>query len=404
MLFLIYINDLSDNLSSNVKLFADDTSLFSVIHDINISAGELNEDLKKISEWAFQWKMIFDLDATKQAQEVIFSRRKKKPPLFFNNAIVSQTNSQKHLGVTLDLKLTFEEHLLNVFKTVNRTIGLIRKLQNVLPRISLVTIYKAFVRPHLDYGDILYDQAFNNSFHDRLESIQYNACLAITGAIRGTSREKLYQELGLEPLRLRRWYRKLCLFYKVFKNEHPQYLFHLIPVRHSSHTSRNVHSIPFLSVFSKTLSFLLLSLNGISIFRKNVLHFIRPAPNSIYNCHNPKGVKLITRLRLGLSHLREHKFKHNFQDSINPLCNCGHDIESTTHYPIHCPLFVNERRTFFNTLSSLDCTLSDNTDSSLTQTLLFGNTSFKLNKNLKFLIATTQQTFQRRFNVVLGLI
>ena len=115
LLLLIYINDLSDNLSSNVKLFADDTSLFSVIHDINISAGELNEDLKKISEWAFQWKMIFNPDATKQAQEVIFSRKIKKtthPPLVFNNAIVSQTNSQKHLGVTLDLKLTFEEHLL----------------------------------------------------------------------------------------------------------------------------------------------------------------------------------------------------------------------------------------------------------------------------------------------------
>ena len=78
LLFLIYINDLSDNLSSNVKLFADDTSLFSVIHDINVSAGELNEDLKKISEWAFQWKMIFNPDARKQAQEVIFSRKIKK--------------------------------------------------------------------------------------------------------------------------------------------------------------------------------------------------------------------------------------------------------------------------------------------------------------------------------------
>ena len=75
-----------------------------------------------------------------------------------------------------------------------------RKLQSVLPRITLVTIYKAFVRPHLNYGDILYDQAFNNSFLDRLESIQYNACLAITGAIRGASREKLYQELRLNPL------------------------------------------------------------------------------------------------------------------------------------------------------------------------------------------------------------
>ena len=101
-----------------------------------------------------------------------------------------------------------------------------------------------------------------------------------------------------------------------------------------------------------------------------------PAPNSIYSCHNPKGVKLITQIRLGLSHLREHKFKYKSQDSINPLCNCGHDIESTTHYLLHFPLFVNEKSTFFSTLSSLDYTLLDNTDSSLTKTLLFINTSF----------------------------
>ena len=123
--------------------------------------------------------------------------------MVFNNAIVSQSNSQKHSGVTLDLKLAFEERILNALKKINRTIGLLRKLQSVLPRITLVIIYKAFVRPNLDYGDILYDQTFNSSFHDRLESIQYNACLAITEAIRGTSREKLYPELGLEHLRLR---------------------------------------------------------------------------------------------------------------------------------------------------------------------------------------------------------
>ena len=74
------------------------------------------------------------------------------------------------------------------------------KLQNNLPRAPLVTVYKSFVRPHLDYGDILYDQAFNNFFHERLESIQYNAALAIAGAVRGSSREKLYQELSFESL------------------------------------------------------------------------------------------------------------------------------------------------------------------------------------------------------------
>ena len=192
-LFHIYINDLSDNLSSNVKLFPDYTSLFSVTHDVKVSARELNDDLRKISNWAFQWKISFNPDVNKQAQEVIFSRKIKSnihPLLVFNNNIVSQANSQKHLGITLDFKLIFEEHLLNVFKKVNKTIGFLRKLQNLLPITTLITIYKAFFRPHVDYGDFLCNQAFNSFFHDRLGSVQNNACLAITGAIRGTSKKK----------------------------------------------------------------------------------------------------------------------------------------------------------------------------------------------------------------------
>ena len=104
---------------------------------------------------------------------------------------------------------------------VNKTIGLLRKLQNILPCEPLLTIYKSFARPHLDYGDVIYDQHYNNSFHQKLESIQYNPALAITGAIRGSSREKLYQELGLESLKQRRWFRKLCYFFKITKNQSP---------------------------------------------------------------------------------------------------------------------------------------------------------------------------------------
>ena len=211
LLFLVYINDLSDGLSSNPKLFADDTSLFSLVHDINTSAIELNKDLKRINDWAFQWKVTFNPDRSKQAQEIIFSRKLKKatrPPFLFNNNNVSRVNSEKDLGVVLDVKSTFEEHLKNVFNKTNKMIGLLRKLSNLLPGQVLVTIYKAFVRPHLDYGDVFYDKAFNNSFHAKIESIQYNACLAITRAIRGTSREKMYQELVLESLQLRLWCRK----------------------------------------------------------------------------------------------------------------------------------------------------------------------------------------------------
>ena len=112
--------------------------------------------------------------------------------------------------------------------------------------ITLLTTYKSFIRPHLNYGDIIYDQAYNTSFHQKLELLQYNACLAITGAIRGTSREKLYEELGLESLQLRRWFRKLSFFYKLFNSEHPNYLFKLIPLRSSNYVTRNIHNIPLL--------------------------------------------------------------------------------------------------------------------------------------------------------------
>ena len=100
----------------------------------------------------------------------------------------------------LDAKLDFQGHLKSIFNKVNKTIGLLRKLHNTLSRLPLLTIYKSFIRPHLDYGDIIYNQAYNVSFHQKLESIQYNSALAITSSIRGTPTEKLYNELGLETL------------------------------------------------------------------------------------------------------------------------------------------------------------------------------------------------------------
>ena len=159
--------------------------------------------------------MSFNPDPSKQTQKVIFSHKIQKtfhPSIYFNNKSVKQVPSQKHLGLILDSKLNFQEHLQNIMNKVNKTIGLLDKLQNILPREPLLTIYKSLVRPHLDYGDVIYDQHYNNSFHQKLESIQYNAALAITGAIRASSKEKLYQELGLESLKQRRWFRKLCYF------------------------------------------------------------------------------------------------------------------------------------------------------------------------------------------------
>ena len=127
---------------------------------------------------------------------------------------------------------------------IGKTMGLLCKFQQILPMSSLLTIYKTFIRSQLDYADIIYDQAYNSVFRDQLESIQYNVCLAITDAIGGTSTEKIHQELGLESLKSRRWFRKLCHFYKIFNEKSPSYLFKLIPNFNRVHNTRLSYNIP----------------------------------------------------------------------------------------------------------------------------------------------------------------
>ena len=168
------------------------------------------------------------------------------PRYILKENLVKSSSTQKHLGMILDTKLDFSLHLKNVQNKVNKTIGLLRKLQDTLPRTSLITIFKSFIRPHLDYGDIIYDRAYNTLFHQNIESIQYNAALAITGAVRGTSREKLYQELGFESLQQRRWYRKLCCLFKTINNQSPSFLFPLVPSPNTRYFARNSENIPQL--------------------------------------------------------------------------------------------------------------------------------------------------------------
>ena len=134
LLFLIYINDLPDNLQCNSKLFADDTSLFSTVKMPQRTANNLNNDLKEINKWVFQWKMSFNPDPTKQAQEVIFSRKTTKkfhPKIFSNNIPVSKADYQNYLGLHLDSKLSFDIHIKTVLTKVNRTIDLLRKFQQI---------------------------------------------------------------------------------------------------------------------------------------------------------------------------------------------------------------------------------------------------------------------------------
>ena len=132
--------------------------LFSIVHNVGLSSEQLDQDLSKVSDWGFKWEMSFNPDPSKQAQEVIFSRKLIKPNhpvICFNGLPVNSTTFQKHLGLVLDDKLNFNIHLKEKCVKVNKGIGILKKLNKVLSRQALMTIYKSFFRPHLDYGDII---------------------------------------------------------------------------------------------------------------------------------------------------------------------------------------------------------------------------------------------------------
>ena len=150
--------------------------------------------------------MSFNPDPNKREIKVPFSRKVNSnhhPKLTFNGNQVQQCSSQKHVGLFLH-KLDFNIHLDEKINKCNKIIGIMKKRSTSVSRQSLLSIYKSFVRPILDYVDIIYDKPHKGSFTEKIERVQYDGCLVITGAFKGTSRERLSQELGLESLKVRR--------------------------------------------------------------------------------------------------------------------------------------------------------------------------------------------------------
>ena len=172
----------------------------------------------------------------------------------------------------------------------------------------------------MHYGDVIYDQSLNESLSNRIEFALYKTALAITGAIQESRQKKLYQELGLlEYLHQRRWMRRLCLFHKDLHNKVPKYIHSLIPSMRTSVRQPNT----FTSFYCRTKCFqnsflpcVIREWNKLDLYKwsylsynsfcKALLSFIWPSENKTFNIHDQVGVKVLIRLRFGLSHLCEH--------------------------------------------------------------------------------------------------
>ena len=414
LLFLVYINDLESNILSNVKFFADDTMLYSVVHDPNKSASDLNHDLEIISQWAHQWKMAFNPDPNKQANEILFSCKKKAvnhPQLIFNGSPVLRVNEHKHLGLILTPTLNFAKHIAEKVKKAKKNIGILKHLNKFLPIKTLIHMYKALVRSHLDYCDIIYhipptshDPPLGVSLHDHMETIektQYQAALAVTGAWQGTSRIKLYEELGWESLSDRRMCKRMLQLHKIIDDRTPEYLRTKLPpnrnvvinlpnvfheIRCRTDRFKNSFFPNAVTIWNNIIGSFQ-NLPSFEDLKKHILSLIRPPPKETFSVFNPTNLRYLFQLRLGLSRLRHHKKRHNFQDTPSDLCLCKNGVEDTRHYLLICPFYAIHREVFLSTVENIIQNKNVNKDNS-TNLFLYGDPSLSTSENQQIICAT----------------
>ena len=227
---------------SNVKFFAEGTMHFSVIKDPQLSASDLNHDLEVINQWAYQWKIVFNPDPTKQATELRSCKKQEErnhSELTFNGASVARAKEHKHLDLILEPNLSSEKHLYEKMVKAKRNIEIIKQLNRFLLFTTLNKMYKTLVRPHLDYCDIIYHIHHFTSSASR--DIQYQAALAVTGAWQGSNRVNLY-ELGWD-LSLNAVCVTVLQIHKIVDGRTPSYL------RDKMHPNgRNLANLPCIRV------------------------------------------------------------------------------------------------------------------------------------------------------------
>ena len=386
LLFLLYINDIVHDIGSNIRLFADDTSLFIIVDDPVTAAGCINTDLVRISRWASTWLVTFNPSKT---ETLLISRKLNRhlhPPLFMENHQISEVDSHKHLGLYFSHDCTWHQHINHITVKAWARINIMRKLKFKLDRKSLETIYTAFIRPLIEYGDIIWDNCSQYE-KDELQKIQNEAARIATGATRLVSLSTLSKEIGWESLEKRRTNHKLTLFYKMTNNLAPLYLSSLVPStvsnisRYNLRNSNNLQTIDARTTlyFNSFLPSTVRAWNevpeevklsdSVNAFKRFLNKDKSHIPKHFY-VGKRKAQILHTRLRTNCSSLNLDLFMRNISDT--PLCQCG-SVENAQHFFFHCRNYDAPRADLLNTVSQYQTpSLS---------LLLYGNDSFSVETN-----------------------
>ena len=357
LLFLSYISDIVNDIGSNIRLFADDTSLFIIVEDPLEAAGSLNTDLDRISQWAATWLVSFNPAKT---ESLLISRKVNRPyhpPLFMQEYQITEVESHKHLGLYLSNDCSWHKHIDYITEKAWYRISTLRKLKFHLDRKSLETIYITFIRPLLEYGDIIWDNCTHQEKIE-LDKIQNEAARIATGTTKLVSIDALYKEIGWETLEQRRNNHTLSLFYKMMNSLAPIYLTSLVPqpvCNLSRYNLRNSNDLQFINARTNQYyySFLPSTVRAwnnlpveikqsasVQCFKNSLKNHRQPQIPKYYYVGSRRAQVLHTRLRTNCSSLNLHLFLKNITDS--PLCRCG-SIENTEHFFLYCRYYQDQR-------------------------------------------------------------
>jgi len=387
LLFLVYINDLTDEIDCNIKLFADDTTLYITVDDQPTGVEIMNSNLKKIKEWANTWLVNFNPSKT-VCMTLSSKKQASSMPILFDDLPLNEVSEHKHLGVIFNNKLTWTDHIQSLLSKVAKMKNVMLHLKNRLDRNTLNHIYLSFVRPKLEYASIVWSDC-NEKDKLVLEKCQRDFARIVTGARKGTRSELLHNELNWPSLEERRQQSILVFMHRLFYGQCPEYLNELLPDNEdrSQYNLRNRNSISQFKArtekFRKSLvpSGIRLwnslppnvqSIQETGAFKKAL--FQQPVRNDLYNIGARRVQIVHAQLRMNCSILADHLYKLHVKDSPNCLA-CG-EIEDCNHFFFHCKLYHVFRTKLCESVSKIG-TFN-------IQTVLFGdpNLSEKENVNI----------------------
>ena len=367
LLFLVYINDITSVVQSNIRLFADDTTIFVEIEDPDIAAEVLNKDLNAISCWAKQWIVTFSPPKTESMLITLKKSDNVHPPLFLDNTEIKEVSEHKHLGVTLSSSLKWDAHIATITSKAGKRLDVLSHLMYKLDRNTLNTMYMSFILPVMEYCDVIMCNLSERQVYN-LEMIHKRAGRIVSGATRGTSKEIIYRELGWESLDKRRERHCVLYFHKIVHDQTPAFLSNLLPGYVSDRTHYNLRNVTDINTMPSRIDVLYKSFiphasrlwNNLQPDLKNMHEYQEfkvnynknaPSPNNYYSLGSRKAGIHHARIRLKCSALNEHLFVNHVSDS--PVCSCGHDTEDSVHYFFVCPNYHTQRATLHDKIIPL---------------------------------------------------